>query len=97
MAGVSIPTQYVRVGSMSCLFFNENPVLNYNDALKSDTKRFGRFFNELLDRGVYLPPAQFEAFFVSTAHTEDDLDATAQAFREALRVVADEGSTATTR
>src|SRR5262245_27280558 len=75
-----------RVGSMITVFFCAGPVTDYATAKQSDTKRFGRFFHAMLARGVYLPPAQFEAAFVSLAHGEPEIDATiaaaAAAFRE---------------
>lgn len=76
--------QLNRVGSMMTLFFAEEPITNYNSAVKSDTKLFGKFFNEMLSRGIYFPPAQFEALFVSLAHTKEDLDKTILAASEAL-------------
>jgi glutamate-1-semialdehyde 2,1-aminomutase len=84
-----VPHVVQRVGSMITLFFQEGPVWNYEDAKRSDTKRFGRFFWEMLARGVYLPCSQFEAAFVSAAHTEADIDHTIEAAGEALRLVAD--------
>ncbi len=77
-----------RVGSMITVFFCAGPVVDYATAKTSDTRRFGRFFHEMLKRGVYLPPAQFEAAFVSLAHTETDLDETAAAATEAFRAAA---------
>ena len=74
-----------RVGSMMTLFFTESPVNNYQAAVSSDTKLFGRFFHEMLERGIYLPPAQFEALFISTAHTPQDLDFTIKAHYESLK------------
>jgi glutamate-1-semialdehyde 2,1-aminomutase len=75
-----------RVGSMITVFFCAGPVTDYATAKHSDTKRFGRFFHAMLARGVYLPPAQFEAAFVSLAHGEREIDETiaaaAAAFRE---------------
>ncbi len=68
-----VPLTINRIGSMFTLFFTPHPVTDYASARKSDTARFGRFFHALLDRGIYFPPAQFEAAFVSTAHTEDDI------------------------
>jgi glutamate-1-semialdehyde 2,1-aminomutase len=81
-----VPHVVQRVGSMLTLFFREGPVRNYDDAKRSDTRLFGRFFWEMLARGVYLPCSQFEAAFVSAAHTEDDIDRTIQAARQALQV-----------
>lgn len=76
-----------RVGSMVCLFFTEEPVRDFNSAVKSDTAKYGRYFHEMLNRGVYLPPAQFEAYFISTAHTDDQLEATLNAAFESLRKI----------
>ncbi len=84
-----IPHVVQRVGSMLTLFFHDGPVRNYDDARRSDTRLFGRFFWEMLARGVYLPCSQFEAAFVSSAHTEDDIDRTIEAARESLRVCRD--------
>ena len=76
-----------RVGSMLTLFFTKEEVKDFNSAVKSDAKLYGKYFHEMLQRGVYLPPAQFEAFFVSTAHSKEDLDKTIKANYEALRKV----------
>jgi glutamate-1-semialdehyde 2,1-aminomutase len=84
-ADAGIPHVVQRVGSMITLFFHDGPVRNYDDALRSDTRLFGRFFWEMLARGAYLPCSQFEAAFVSAAHTEDDIDRTIEAAGEALR------------
>ena len=80
-----IPHVVQRVGSMLTLFFTDGPVWDYDDAKRSDTALFGRFFWEMLARGVYLPCSQFEAAFVSSAHTEADIDHTIQMAGEALR------------
>ena len=77
-----------RVGSMITVFFCAGPVTDYASAKASDTKRFGRFFQAMLERGVYLPPAQFEAAFVSLAHGEAEIDATIAAAAEAFRASA---------
>lgn len=71
-------------GSLSTLFFTEEPVRNYQDAKKSDTKRYGSFFRQMLDRGIFLAPSQFEAAFVSAAHREEDIERTLAAVRESL-------------
>jgi glutamate-1-semialdehyde 2,1-aminomutase len=71
-----------RVGSMFTWFFTEGPVFDYESAQHSDTARFSRFFHAMLDRGIYLPPSQFEAAFVSAAHTEEDIRKTVAAARE---------------
>lgn len=68
-----------RVGSMFTLFFTQTPVTDYETAKTSDTARFGKFFHHLLENGVYFPPSQFEAAFLSTAHTEADIAHTRQA------------------
>ncbi len=73
-----------RIGSMITLFFTKGPVTSWESAKTSDTARFGRFHGELLKRGVYWPPAQYEAAFLSGAHTEADIDATLVAAKEAL-------------
>ncbi len=75
-----------RIGSMFCLYFCEGPVRNLDDAMRSDRARFARFFHECLKRGVYFAPSQFEAGFLSLAHGEDELEATARVVREALAV-----------
>jgi glutamate-1-semialdehyde 2,1-aminomutase len=59
-------------------------VHNYNDAKKSDTKKFAKFFQEMLKRGIFLPPSQYEALFVSAAHTDADIARTISAARESL-------------
>jgi glutamate-1-semialdehyde 2,1-aminomutase len=79
--------QINRVGSMMTLFFTEEPVTDFNSAVKSDTNFYAKYFHEMLNRGIYLPPAQFEAFFVSIAHSKDDLDKTIIAAREAINVL----------
>jgi len=83
-----VPHVVQRVGSMLTLFFHDGPVVDYADACRSDTARFARFFWEMLARGVYLPCSQFEAAFVSAAHSEDDIDQTIAAAVEALRAAA---------
>ncbi|MBG9793036.1 glutamate-1-semialdehyde aminotransferase [Paenibacillus dendritiformis] len=74
-----------RVGSMVCPFFTDQPVTNFDSARTSDLERFRRYFAELLNRGVNIAPSQFEGMFVSTAHTDQDLDATIEAHYEALK------------
>jgi glutamate-1-semialdehyde 2,1-aminomutase len=82
-----IPITVNRMGSMMTAFFNPGPVTDYSSAKKSDSGMFAGFFQELLERGVYFPPSQFESLFVSTAHTEDDIDLTIRAAGEALRAI----------
>jgi glutamate-1-semialdehyde 2,1-aminomutase len=74
-----IPVQFQRIGSMFCGYFTSQPVWNLADAMHSDRARFARFFHGMLDRGVYLAPSQFEAGFISTAHTSADIEATVRA------------------
>ena len=76
-----------QVGSMFTLFFSDAPVTDYTSAKRSDTARFGRFFRGMLERGVYLPPSQFEAAFVSAGHSGDVIDATLSAARAVLRSI----------
>lgn len=79
-----VPHQLARIGSMWTLFFTLEPVTDYDTAKKCDSTRFGRFFWAMMDRGVYLPCSQFEAAFLSAAHTEAQIDQTVAAAREAL-------------
>jgi len=73
-----------RAGAMWTWFFTGGPVTNYDQAAKSDTAAFGRFHRDLLDQGVWLPPSQFEAAFISYAHTDADIQATIEAARAAF-------------
>jgi glutamate-1-semialdehyde 2,1-aminomutase len=77
-------------GSLATLFFTSQPVRNYSDAKRSDTKRYARFFREMLDRGIFLAPSQFEAAFVSAAHTSENISRTIAAARESLQAIAAE-------
>ncbi len=83
-AASAIPLHTVAVGTMAGIFFATQPVHDYADARTSDTARYGRFFHGLLRRGVYLAPSQFEALFLSAAHTDEDIDRTIEAMRETL-------------
>jgi glutamate-1-semialdehyde 2,1-aminomutase len=76
-----------RVGSMLTCFFTAGPVVDYETAARSDTKRYARFFHAMLARGVYLAPSQFEAAFVSTAHDEATVDRTIAAAAAAMKDV----------
>ena len=80
----SIDAFHSRVGSMLMLFFTDAEVGDAQGARTSDTERYSRYFGELLERGVYVAPSQFEAGFVSLAHSESDVDATVRAANEAL-------------
>lgn len=73
-----------RVGSMITIFFTKDPVTTYEDAKKSDTKKYAEYFKSMLEDGIYLPPSQFEAFFVSYAHTDEDIERTITANKKAL-------------
>ncbi len=77
-----------RVGSMLCAFFSGQPVCDYESAAASDTEMFARYFRGMLCRGVYLAPSQFEAMFVSTVHSPDDVQATLDAAGEVFRELA---------
>ncbi|MCP4443721.1 MAG: glutamate-1-semialdehyde 2,1-aminomutase [Myxococcales bacterium] len=79
-----IPACINRVGSMQTLFFQEGPVANYDDAKKSDTERFAKYFRAMRERGVFLPPSQFEAMFLSLAHSDEEVDEIIAAARESM-------------
>ncbi len=80
-----VPLQLNRVGSMLTPFFTDQPVVSYASAQRADTQRYARFFWGLVERGVYPPPSQFEAWFISLAHTPKDVERTIEAAREALK------------
>jgi glutamate-1-semialdehyde 2,1-aminomutase len=80
-----IPAQVNSIGSLATLFFTDAPVNNYSDAKKSDTKRYTQYFRNMLERGVFLAPSQFEASFVSAAHTESDIEFALNAARDSLK------------
>jgi glutamate-1-semialdehyde 2,1-aminomutase len=79
-----IPLTLNRVGAMWTWFFTDAPVTNYEKAAKSDTAAFGRFHRGMLDQGIWLPPSQFEAAFLSTAHGKAEIEATIEAARIAF-------------
>ncbi len=79
-----VPHTVNRVGSMFTVFFTEGPVTDFDSAKRCDTALFGRWFRLMLAAGVYLPPSQFEAAFISAAHTERDIERTLRAHRSAL-------------
>jgi len=79
-----VTLSFNRVGSMFTWFFTGGPVTDWSSASKSDTAAFGKFFRNMLDAGVYLPPSQFEAAFLSAAHSEDDVQKTIEAAKAAL-------------
>jgi glutamate-1-semialdehyde 2,1-aminomutase len=88
--GARVGARVQSVGSLLTLFFVREPIGNFSEAARSDTARFGAFFRAMLERGVLLPPSQFEANFMSAAHTDADIDATIAAASESL---AEEGAT----
>jgi glutamate-1-semialdehyde 2,1-aminomutase len=81
----NIKIQINQIASMMTVFFAESEVRDYDTALKSDTNKFARFFNLMLENGVYLPPSQFEAMFLSTAHSDDDIEKTIIAFEKSIK------------
>jgi glutamate-1-semialdehyde 2,1-aminomutase len=80
-----IPVQFNRCGSMFCGYFTDDPVHNLADAMKSDRARFAKYFHGMLAEGIYLAPSQFEAGFISTAHTEADIERTVTAAAKAMK------------
>ena len=85
-AGVAL--QVNAFGSLLTPFFTSDPVRDYQSALKADTAAYGRFFRAMLDAGIYPPPSQFEAWFLSGAHTQKDVEGTIKAARKAMKAVA---------
>ena len=79
-----VPLCANRVGSMFTWFFQNGPVTDWDAASKSNTEAFGKFFREMLDRGVYLPPSQYEAMFLGATHTEEDMQRTVEAAKLAF-------------
>jgi glutamate-1-semialdehyde 2,1-aminomutase len=80
-----IPFHINRVGSMLCFFFTGERVVSYTQAKMADTDRFAEYFRYMLEEGVLIPPSQFEGMFLSTAHTDEDLERTIEANRKALQ------------
>jgi glutamate-1-semialdehyde 2,1-aminomutase len=79
------PVQLNRVGSMLGLFFTKEKVVDYSSAKSTNTKQYGRFFHEMLERGVYLPPSAFETIFLSSAHSQSDISQTIKISERAFR------------
>jgi glutamate-1-semialdehyde 2,1-aminomutase len=92
LANAGIPAQLNAIGSLATVFFTPEPVRNYSDAKLSDTSRYARFFREMLDRGIFLAPSQFEAAFVSAAHTPEDIDRTLAAAHESLQAMSSDSA-----
>ncbi|HVM74806.1 MAG TPA: glutamate-1-semialdehyde 2,1-aminomutase [Candidatus Saccharimonadales bacterium] len=88
LSDAGINAQVNAIGSLSTIFFAPEPVHSYADAKRSDTKRYASFFREMLQRGIFLAPSQFEAAFVSAAHTPGDIERTISAASAALKVIA---------
>jgi glutamate-1-semialdehyde 2,1-aminomutase len=86
--GAGVALQVNGIGSALTPFFTSEPVKNYQTALRADTAKYGTFFKGMLARGVYPPPSQFEAWFLSGAHTRRDVEKTIKAAREAMKEVA---------
>jgi len=82
-----VPVQFRRIGSMFCAYFTEHPVHNLADALHADRARFARFFHGMLDAGIYLAPSQFEAGFLSTAHSPSDIEQTVESAATVFRTL----------
>lgn len=78
--------QVTGVGSLSCLFFTEEKVSNYTTAKTSDVQEYGKYFTHMLDKGIYIAPAQFEAMFFSAAHTKEHIDETLNVIEEYLKL-----------
>jgi glutamate-1-semialdehyde 2,1-aminomutase len=76
-----------RVGSMFCLFFQPGPVKNDEDARQADPEEFAQFFWAMLERGIYLPPSQFESWFISLAHGQDEIERTVEKVQQSLKEV----------
>jgi len=87
IAETHIAAQVNASQSLATIFFADQPVRDYTGAKRSDTKRYGRFFREMLDRGIFLAPSQFEAAFVSAAHTAEDIDRTIAAALDSLKLI----------
>ncbi len=91
-AGVADRVSFQRVGSLSTLFFSPGEIHDFASAKQSDTARYAAFFHAMRERGIFLPPAQFEAWFLSTAHTEADVRRTCRMVGESLEVAFREGT-----
>jgi glutamate-1-semialdehyde 2,1-aminomutase len=87
LRAAGVMAQVNGIGSLATIFFAPQPVTNYNEAKRSDTKLYARFFREMLQRGVFLAPSQFEAAFVSAAHTPADIERTISAAKDALKTI----------
>lgn len=86
IAEFGIKATQTRVGSMMCMFFTDKDVIDYDSAVSSDKQIYGKYFHSMLSSGIYLAPSQFEAMFVSSAHTDDDIEETIAAQRKAFEM-----------
>jgi len=92
IAEAGVPARVNASGSLATVFFTPGPVRNYSHAKHSNTKQYAKFFREMLDRGIFLAPSQFEATFVSASHTFQDIDRTLAAAQEAFQVISSESA-----
>lgn len=83
-----VPVCLTGIGAMMCIFFTDQPVLNYDMAKKSNIEMFNSYFWNMMENGIYLPPSQFEAFFLSDAHTEEDIQKTITAIDDSFNKIA---------
>jgi glutamate-1-semialdehyde 2,1-aminomutase len=86
-ADAGVPAYFTRVGSMSCMFFTDTEVIDWPTAATSDTERYGRYFRAMLEAGFTIAPSQFEASFVSMAHTDADIDAYVEAAAKVFKTL----------
>jgi glutamate-1-semialdehyde 2,1-aminomutase len=86
-AAANVPVQFNRCGSMFCAYFTSKPVHNLADAMSSDRQRFAKYFHGMLDLGIYIAPSQFEAGFISTAHSDQDIAKTVEAASAVMRTL----------
>lgn len=84
----NVPVQFNRIGSMFCGYFTGQPVHNLADAMKSNRERFAKYFHGMLGQGIYIAPSQFEAGFISTAHSAEDIEKTVKAARSVFATLA---------
>jgi glutamate-1-semialdehyde 2,1-aminomutase len=84
LTGKGIEHTINRVQSMLSLFFHHGPVASYEDALQSDRKTFIKFFSRMIDQGIYLAPSPFEAWFISAAHTDEDIERTLEGVKKSV-------------
>ena len=86
-AKYNAPISVNVAGSLMCPFFTDKKVENYNDAKTSDTEAYAKYFNSIEERGIYIAPSQFEAMFMSYAHSDEDIDKTLQAAEESIKKI----------